>query len=469
MRTTWLAIWLLLPAIAFPQTAPPVGDIFQSGAPQPVEQAFQKLYQISAQITADPSFDFQQAHADQTNWPDIAKAQAQWDTAMSQSDTALTQDQRKNIIPCVAYLNAAITDMERGYLIHISQQSNALAQRSAVVLYGEGKLEFAKCLSTGAVADNGTTPGVNGGTAGGTNGATPGANNGGTPPSSAGGISGNTDDFSKQLLTDAQTLLQNAGRISKAMTDGMDVTRHNNVGIGVAVSAYFGAASELLGVVAQQYKVLAATGNAVAATQRAPILEIASEAAADSGGLANQAEQSVSQMGKTGGTPSGAPMGTGAPSAVPRGTNYQQGMVLKGVAGMPSQGELPICGVLSCARIAQLLQRNIPSLRALSVGIGPNGLTAAQIAAALQKAGINAEVGTGMTNMMNEVRAGTPVIAGIKTAAAADSPLHAVVIEGLETQGGVAGLNVYDPAGWYYWQPIKAFEKYFTGDFIKPI
>jgi hypothetical protein len=35
MRTTWLAVWFLLPAIALPQTAPTNGDIYESGAPQP--------------------------------------------------------------------------------------------------------------------------------------------------------------------------------------------------------------------------------------------------------------------------------------------------------------------------------------------------------------------------------------------------------------------------------------------------
>ena len=40
---------------------------------------------------------------------------------MSQAGTGLTPDQRNNIIPCAAHLNNAIGDMERGYLIHITQ------------------------------------------------------------------------------------------------------------------------------------------------------------------------------------------------------------------------------------------------------------------------------------------------------------------------------------------------------------
>jgi hypothetical protein len=278
--------------------------------------------------------------------------------------------------------------------------------------------------------------------------------------------------MNQKLLADAQTILLNAGKISKEMTDAMDVTKHNNVGIGVAVGAYFGAAGKLMGVVAQEYKLLAAA-KAIAAAQKAPIVQIADEAAAESGTLVSQAEQTIAQAGKTGatptGTPGGLPLGSGAPSGIAGGTNYQTGMVLKGVAGMPSQGELPICGVLSCARVAQILQKNVPSLRVLSTGIGPEGLTPQQIAAALQRVGVNGQVGSGMTNMMNQVRAGKPVIAGIYTTGSTASPLHAVVIEGLEKQGGVAGVNIYDPAGWYYWQPIKAFQTYFTGDFVNPL
>jgi hypothetical protein len=275
-------------------------------------------------------------------------------------------------------------------------------------------------------------------------------------------------DFSDKLRADAETILQGAGRISKAMTDAMDVTKHNNVGINVAVGAYFGSVGKLMGTVAQEYKTLAAA-NAIAAAQKAPIVQIADEAAAESTTLAGQAEQTVAQAGKTPvGTPGGTPLGSGiAPNT--GGTGYQTGMVLKGVAGAPGQGELPICGVLSCARVAEILKKDVPTLRMLSTGIGPEGLTAAQIAKALQRVGINGQVGTGMTNMMNQVRAGKPVIAGLYTTGSADSPLHAVVIEGLETVDKVPGVNIYDPAGWYYWQPIKALQTYFTGDFVSAL
>jgi hypothetical protein len=138
---------------------------------------------------------------------------------------------------------------------------------------------------------------------------------------------------------------------------------------------------------------------------------------------------------------------------------------------------------LACDRLAQLLGRNIPLMRVFE-SIRPTvkisvsatgetttsgGLTAAQVANGLQSAGINAQVGTGMTNMMNQVRAGNPVIAGVYSTACSNSPLHAVVVEAVETQGGVSGLRIYDPVGWIYWQPIQSFQKYFTGEFINAL
>jgi hypothetical protein len=171
------------------QQAPiaPVGDIYESGAPQPVEQAFQKLYEITAQITADPSSFYVQGQVDKSQWPAVDQAQAQWDTAMGQAGTALTQDQRNNIIPCAAHLNNAIGDMERGYLIHITQESNPPAQATATALYGEGQNEFAKCLATGVATDAGDTPGTTSGSTPGTPPlGSPGTPQSGTPPSNTG-------------------------------------------------------------------------------------------------------------------------------------------------------------------------------------------------------------------------------------------------------------------------------------------
>ena len=74
-------------------------------------------------------------------------------------------------------------------------------------------------------------------------------------------------DFSDKLAADAETVLQSAGRISKAMTDAMDVTKHNNVGINVMLMSSLGALGKTMSLVAQQYKALAAASNAVAAAE----------------------------------------------------------------------------------------------------------------------------------------------------------------------------------------------------------
>ena len=197
MRKTLLAVWFLLPTVAFSQNAPTVGDIYESGTPQPVEQAFQKLHQIAAEITADPSSFYVQGRVDKSQWPAVDQAQAQWYTAMSQAGTGLTPDQRNNIVPCAAHLNNAIGDMERGYLIHITQESNPPAQATATKLYGEAQDEFAKCQATdtgpggGRAPANpgGGTPGSAGDNPPGTKGLqrTPGSGGPGTGPASGPG------------------------------------------------------------------------------------------------------------------------------------------------------------------------------------------------------------------------------------------------------------------------------------------
>jgi len=78
-----------------------------------------------------------------------------------------------------------------------------------------------------------------------------------------------------------------------------------------------------------------------------------------------------------------------------------------------------------------------------------------------------------MENMMNQVRAGKPDIAGVYTTAPGTAPLHAIVIEGIEKRAGVDGLvnglKIYDPRGYVYWQPITIFQKYFTKEFVMPL
>ncbi len=517
MRRALLASCILFPALAFAQNAPTVGDVYQSGSPQPVEQSYQKLYQLAAEITNDPSFDYQQAHADTTNWPDIAKAQAQWDTAMGQSGNALTQDERSSIVPCVAHLNAAIDDEERGYLIQVTQPSNSGAQTTAQTLISEGKAEFAKCLLKGAVTANGTPPGTGAGGpgetsgSGPTNGGSPGGNNGqppingggGTPggnpvrspggspggppssggpgngagptsgsgggPGSGGGVAPSDPDMANQFLLDAQTLLQNAGRISKSMTDAMDVTKHNNVGISVALMSAFGAIGKGIGLAAQQYKALAVAG---AVAQDAPLLQMGGAAATESGVMANEVSQLESQIASSG--------AAGMAQDIPA---FMEDAVIESTPNLPPQGALPTCTVLACARLSQLLGRNTqlmevfekikPNIRLETSPTGEvyaaGGLTPSAVASALDKIGIKAQVEKGMEAMMDTVRAGNPVIGNVFTAGPGSGSAHALVVEGIETRGTVEGLQIYDPMGFNFWQPASTFEKHFTGLFIKPL
>ena len=291
----------------------------------------------------------------------------------------------------------------------------------------------------------------------------------GSPPSQS------VPNSANQLLADAQNMLQSAGRISKAMTDAMDVTKHNNVGIGVAFGAAFGAAGKLIGVAAQQYQALATAGKVVA--EESSVLEIAGDAASESGTMANQATETASELESGGG---GNAMGAPANPA-----GYQEGVVMEPASAQPavSQGALPTCTVLSCNRLAQLLGRNIsivqvferiqPKIKLIQDANGAptvsGGLNAQEVAGALHNIGINAQVGTGVSNMMSEVASGNPVVAGVYVTLADSSPLHAVVIEAAETRAGVAGLRIYDPLGYLYWQPLATFSKYFTNEFVKAL
>ncbi len=140
-----------------------------------------------------------------------------------------------------------------------------------------------------------------------------------SPPQGSSKTPPANDPFANQMLADAQSILLSAGKISKEMTDSMDVTKHNNVGIGVIVGSYFGAAGKMMGVVANSYKLLAAASSTVAAAQKAPLLQIAKVAATESETLAGQAATTASKLeqtgeaaGATGGASMGAPWGSGA-------------------------------------------------------------------------------------------------------------------------------------------------------------
>ena len=310
-------------------------------------------------------------------------------------------------------------------------------------------------------------------------------------------------EFSNRMRAAAESILQAVGRISKAMTDANDVTKHNNVGIGVAFTSMFGAASQMMRLAASQYQALAAVGHA--AGDEAAVMQIADAAASQSQIFAGQVEQTATELGAAEGAMADATFaGTEADSL----GHYLENAVT--ISGGLAQSDLPTCGLMSCVRLSQLLGKDTQLFEVFAKGsprvfnlVGPQdilglrfgfeevikdgkkvvqmtldgGLSANQIQRVLQRLGIQAEVGGDFTTLMNEVRAGNPVIAGVKTitpptnyvlvgtmppgAAVVNVPGHAVVIEAAQEFNGVAGLRIYDPNGFVYWQPVATFQKYF--------
>jgi hypothetical protein len=499
-------------------------DVYESGSgAETPAQAVKKLYDLAAEITDDPSsgYDAKTGH-----WPEADAAWQQWDNSMGLNGNALTQQQRQELVPCAAHLGAAIDAAERSYRIQISQQDNSAAQADAQKLLGTARSDFAQCnladalngsngnpatganspgSQTGGVSGGGANPPIQGGVSTGPNG-TPGMTGGGGPgtppatgtqpgsPASPSPTPGSgspstqpasiqpTQDFRNKLLADAQTLLQNAGNISKAMTDRMNPATHNNVGVQVGLLSLVGAAGSMMGFAAKEFQLLAAASRI--AGPETTYLQIADTAASESTTLTNQVADEASQLE----TSLEKPVGTQQPAegSVPDAAGYQEDMELYPGENPPTlqMGDLPTCGVLSCARLAQFLGQNDKTFEILDKikpVIQPNnlnvpgattidgGLTMPAIAAGLRSVGINAQVETGIGAMMNQVRAGNPVIAAMNALGNPDSPWHALVVEGLETRGTVPGLRIYDPVGYVYWQPVLTFGKYFTNFFVKPL
>ncbi len=231
-------------------------------------------------------------------------------------------------------------------------------------------------------------------------------------------------EFSNHMRLAAEAILQAAGQIAKANIDAMDVTKHNNVGIGVAFGSYFGALAATLGAVARQYQALATVGPVAA--QENVILPIAAQAASESQAMAAQATKTVAEL------DAAAPAAYGTGSGTPAGSaGYLEDSEILNAAGPKTirQGKLPTCTVLSCHRLANLLDRNISIFEVFNK-IRPRiitkmnqdgkfvitgGLNAEQVSSPLQSLGIQAKVGTGLTNLMNEVRAGSSLIFAVNS------------------------------------------------------
>ena len=105
-------------------------------------QALLNLDQAAQEIIKDPGRDYQKEK--NPDFPHASAIQAQWDASMSAYGTHLSTEERQLFPACAAHLNVAITDMEIGYRIKISQPS-AAAQQSAQTRFDEAPGEVAQC------------------------------------------------------------------------------------------------------------------------------------------------------------------------------------------------------------------------------------------------------------------------------------------------------------------------------------
>ncbi|HXR88546.1 MAG TPA: hypothetical protein VN728_16310 [Stellaceae bacterium] len=309
-------------------------------------------------------------------------------------------------------------------------------------------------------------------------------------------------EFSNRMRAAAESLLQAAGRISKAMTDANDVTKHNNVGLGVMFGAMLGSVGQGIQYAAKEYQLLAAAGHAVG--DEAAIEQIADVAVSQSQVLTGQAEQAAAQLQAAGPAMADAANARAGADTV---GHYLEGAVADLTPAL-AQGDLPTCTQMSCFRLSELLGKNyalwevytkypVEIVFNITETVGPNGQVAKQICVTggsnvyevvhlvLQRLGIAAQEGSDFGVLMNEVRAGKPAIAYVQTVQVPGGirpalvppapgtptvtlPLHALVIEGTEVRNGVTGLRIYDPGGWTYWQPISTFQKYFANIYVVP-
>ena len=120
-------------------------------------QALSNLYQAAQQIIKDPAGEYEKGASPDFPYP--SQIQAQWDASMAANGNTLTIQQRELFVPCAAHLNAAITDMEIGYRIQISQPSDA-AKQSAQTRMNEAPGEVGQCSAAMQLAQSevGTSP-----------------------------------------------------------------------------------------------------------------------------------------------------------------------------------------------------------------------------------------------------------------------------------------------------------------------
>lgn len=117
------------------------------------QRAFANLYEIAQKMTENPASEY--VKDNQPDFPYPSDIQKQWDDSIAAHGNDLTVEERKQLIPCAAKLNSAITSMEIGYRIEITQPGNDEAQASAQKRYASGRADFAECASAYETAKSG--------------------------------------------------------------------------------------------------------------------------------------------------------------------------------------------------------------------------------------------------------------------------------------------------------------------------
>jgi hypothetical protein len=223
-------------------------DVYESGGnAETPAQAVEKLYDLAAEITADPSSGYD---AKNGNWPEADAAWQQWDNSIGLNGNALTQQQRNELVPCAANLGAAINSAEEGYRIQISQANNPAAQASVQQDYARARKEFAQCdladalngsngnpapgtaspgspsnpLKAGVSAGPDDTPATNTppGTPPGGSGETPGSSSGGAPTDPGLTPSPETPGALPLPANVRQQLLNTAAQVDKVLDDAQN-------------------------------------------------------------------------------------------------------------------------------------------------------------------------------------------------------------------------------------------------------
>jgi len=117
---------------------------------QTPQQALINLYQATEQLIKDPAADY----GDGT-YPYPSAMETQWDNSFYAHGSELSAEERGQFIPCAAHLKAAITDVEIGYRVQVTQpKNNTAAQQDGQTRRDEAPAKVALCDSAYKLAQS---------------------------------------------------------------------------------------------------------------------------------------------------------------------------------------------------------------------------------------------------------------------------------------------------------------------------